>query len=209
MNKETLIQLMRKHALTYPQFLQRAQEKAVATQWGMGIGDPYSLEPYRMELLGIKPGRMLKKPSKPAQNRYCYSFDKYKRVIHKIGYDELVGPPRDKVWLHTDDFYEYGDGYAIRYVFGGVYEGGEDAKLDRIVWAEINGSKISKTFQLEDDHEYTEESYFYDDSGNITNICLRWPECPQQGRDFKVLHESDNVKIFEIWQGEEVLTYPK
>jgi hypothetical protein len=210
MNKETLIKLMQERDLTYPDFLQRAKANTSSTQWGMGIGAPYSLEPYRMELLGIKPGRMLKKISKPAPNRFCYSFDNQGRVIYKIGYASLGGPQSDQAWIHSDDFYEYEGKYATRYVFGSVFRGGEDAKLHRIVCAELKNKKIIKTVQLErDNYEYTEEFYQYDNDGNIIDIRLMWPENLNHQRVFKILHETKGIRILEIDKDGETQIYPE
>jgi hypothetical protein len=208
MNKEMLIKLMQERDLTYPQFLQQIQENTVSTRWGMGIGEPYSLEPYRMELVGIKPGRMLKKPSKPAPNRYCYSYDKEGRVIHKVEHIGFGGPPGNKSWMHSDDFYEYGDGHVIRYVFGSFLTE-EEAKLDGIIWANVGDKKVHKTFRLNKwQCEYTEVSYSYD-GGNVIGIRIQWPEGPYPDRVLKVLHESgDTVRILDISR-EEIQIYPE
>lgn len=209
MNKETLVKLMQERDLTYPEFLQQAQKDTVSERWGMGIGEPYSMEPYRMELLGIKPGRMLKKPSKPTRYRYCYSYDKDGRVIRMVEYSEMGGAPENRVWLCGEDFYEYGDKCIIRYVFGNVSCGGEDASLDRIVWANTDGNKIIKTLQLENRSlEYTEECYSYDND-KIIEMHLRWPEGPYPGRDFRVFHESGGVRIMETWNNQEIQIYPE
>lgn len=207
MNKETLVELMQERDLTYPAFLQRAEARTSSTQWGMGIGEPYSLEPYRMELLGIKPGRMLKKISKPARNRFCYLFDDQRRIIYKI---EYTSPNDHKEWRHADDFYEHGEKYIFRYVFGSVVRDGEDAKLHRIVCAELSNKRIIKTMQLErDDHEYTEEFYQYDANQNIIGIRTVWPEMSGHQRIYKVLHETEVVRILEIDKDGETQIYPK
>jgi len=201
MNKETLIKLMQERGLAYPQFLRHAQENTALTQWGTGKGEPYSLEPYRMERAGIKPGRLLPTSLEPAPNRYCYSYDEYGRVIHMIGDYRSIGFPDNKEWLHRDDFYEYGESHIIRYVFDTVFREGKDAKLSGVVWANIDEDRrIYKSFHLESKaYEYTEETYFYD-GGNIVGIQLRWPEIAHPDIVYKIFHESGNVVIFESYE---------
>jgi hypothetical protein len=208
MNKETLKKLLNERNFTYPQFLQRARNNTVSTQWGMGIGEPYSLEPYRMELLGGKPGRMLKKVSEPAKNRYLYSFDKDGRVIHKLEYCFIGGPPGNKSWVHHDDFYEYFDDHALRFVFHSISHDDEPRDLTRVVWISFDKDRVKKYFQLENNnYEYTETSYFYDDD-NIIKIITSWPEGPYPDRNYRIIHEPDSFRIVEIHNSEEIPVFP-
>lgn len=66
MQKDSLVKLLAACDGAYPRFLQKAKEKTKSQKWGTGVGVPWSLEPYRVEMLGIKPGRMLKGESEPA-----------------------------------------------------------------------------------------------------------------------------------------------
>lgn len=209
MNKEMLTQLMKERDLTYPEFLRRAQANTISTKWGAGVSEPYSLEPYRIEMLGNKPGRFLKKGSEPAPNRYCYSYDDKGRVIHMVKYASLGGPPEDRTWIHGDDFYEYGDGYAVRYVFGNAFRESPESKLTRIVWMEIDSGNVRKSLQLENEkYTYTETHYHYDGE-EVDEIRDTWPYGPYPDRVLKITRGMEGIKIVEVRDRKEIPVYPE
>ena len=59
--KYYLIDIFNEYKSKYPELKIWLSDNAVSQSWGMGVLPAYSLEPYNCELLGYKPGRMLKK----------------------------------------------------------------------------------------------------------------------------------------------------
>ncbi|WP_155631406.1 hypothetical protein, partial [Burkholderia cepacia] len=160
MQKDSLVKLLAACDGAYPRFLQKAKEKTKSQKWGAGVGVPWSLEPYRVEMLGIKPGRMLKGESEPGPRRYCYSYDDEGRVIHVVKYGKLIGPADNRDWIRSDEFYEYFDGFVMRYVYDDTFREDPDSEMTRIVKFAIADDKNYVAFQIEkDDLEYTETIY--------------------------------------------------
>ncbi|MCL2310496.1 MAG: hypothetical protein FWC42_09565 [Proteobacteria bacterium] len=211
MSKNSLVELLHERTGTYLDFLRNARANTASEKWGMGIGHPFSLEPYRMETLGIKPGRMLKKKSEPAKGRYQYSYDSAGRVIHMCEYAEWGGPPGDKAWIKSDDFYEYPIDSAFRYVFGNTFKDDPSSELTRIVQAHYENGLITKISQLENDEtlEYTETLYSYDGNGKIIRIQTQWPYGPYPDKVMELEQGDSNVKIFAIENHERFLIYPE
>ena len=58
--KYYLIDIFNEYKSKYPELKIWLSDNAVSQSWGMGVLPAYSLEPYNCELLGYKPGRMLK-----------------------------------------------------------------------------------------------------------------------------------------------------
>ncbi|MDW9247078.1 hypothetical protein [Burkholderia cepacia] len=102
-----------------------------------------------MEMLGIKPGRMLKGESEPGPRRYCYSYDDEGRVIHVVKYGKLIGPADNRDWIRSDEFYEYFDGFVMRYVYDDTFREDPDSEITRIVKFAIVDDKNSVAFQIE------------------------------------------------------------
>ncbi|MBN3824833.1 hypothetical protein G3O00_14555 [Burkholderia sp. Ac-20384] len=210
MKKESLVKLLSECDGAYPRFLQTAMENTKSRRWGTGVGAPWSLEPYRMEMLGIKPGRMLKGESEPGPRRYCYSYDDEGRVIHVVKYGKLMGPAENRDWVRSDEFYDYSDGVATRYVYDDTFREDPDSEITRIVqFANINDG-VDKAFQIErDDLEYTETIYSRGSSGVVSNITVHWPDGPFPDRVLEVIGEGDSVTIFEIRDKEKIRVYPE
>ncbi|NIE55608.1 MULTISPECIES: hypothetical protein [unclassified Burkholderia] len=210
MGKDDLVKLLSASDGAYSEFLRRAKESAKSERWGTGVGAPFSLEPYRTEILGVKPGRMLKSKSEPGPRRYCYSYDDHGRVIHMVAYGKLGGPAGNQDWMRSDDFYVYSENFATRYVFGNTFRENPDSQVTRVVRAIYEDGRISKTFQIERRNaEYTETTYLYDDSGRIFEIRIVWPEGRFPERLLSLEGEGDDVKIFEIRDQRRIPVYPE
>ncbi|WP_322047674.1 hypothetical protein [Paraburkholderia sp. J67] len=210
MSKDALLELFHDRSGTYSTFLRTALESSVSEKWGEGVGAPFSLEPYRMEILGIKPGRMLKKLSEPGKRRYHYFYNSDGKVIYARAYSEIGGPPEDRAWMHADDFYEYDADSAFRYVFGNAFRENPDSKLTRIVKVVYENGLPVREFQLESrNFEYTETNHSYDGSGNLIEIKIKWPDGPYPDRMLKIYHEIDGLKVFEIRDQREIPVYPE
>lgn len=210
MGKDNLVKLLTESDGTYPKFLQRANESAKSEAWGTGVGAPFSLEPYRTEILGIKPGRMLKSKSEPGPRRYHYLYDEIGQVIHMVAYGKLGGPAGNQDWMRSDDFYEYSEDFATRYVFGNTFRENPDSQVTRVVRLSYEGGRVSKVFQLERRNlEYTETGYSYDGDGRIIEIIVKWPERQFPDRLLLVEGERSDVKIFEVRDQRKIPVYPE
>lgn len=208
MNKEELIALMEARDRKYPEFVAAVRREVATTRWGSGVGEPYTVEPYRMEVLGIKPGKMLKKAAEPGPRKHCYSYDAAGQVIHRVEYEELGGSEKNRAWIHADDFYEYRDGQILKFVFGGVFGDGEDAKLTRVACIKFAEGRVVSLAQLERrQFEYTETYYKYNDNA-VSEIRIRWPEGPYPDRLIEVAGSGDEVKLFAIRDGARKQIYP-
>ncbi len=80
--KEKLEKLMKEYKSKSKELIEEAENNSIKKIWSQGIGDAFSIEPYRVELLGIKPSRILKKAGEPGKNKHCYDLDKVGRIIH-------------------------------------------------------------------------------------------------------------------------------
>jgi hypothetical protein len=213
MSKNTLLKILSDKNGRYLDFLRCAHADAASEKWGSGVGAPFSLEPYRMEILGIKPGKMLKIQSEPGVRKYQYFYDSKGRVIYVRAYSKLGGPPEDRTWIHADDFYEYGADLAIRYVFGNTFRNNPSSQLTRIVQVKYEDELIVKAFQLESRNlEYTETTYYYgdgDDGAYIAKIEIKWPDGPYPDRVLKVDHKGGDVSIFELRDNRKIPVYPE
>ncbi|CAI8695427.1 hypothetical protein BTK96_000342 [Burkholderia pyrrocinia] len=208
--RNDLVNLLIESDGAYPKFLRRAKESTKSERWGCGVGAPLSLEPYRTEMLGVKPGRMLKGKSNPGPRRYCYSYDDQGRVIHLVAYGKLGGPPGSQDWMRSDDFYEYSDNAATRYVFGNTFRENPDSQMTRVVRLSYVNGKVSSVFQVEKGNlEYTETTYSYDAVGNIVEIRVKWPEGRFPDRVLSVERGASGVKIFEIRDQRKISVYPE
>lgn len=210
MNKHELMAILTSKNSAYPEFAAIAAAQTSSIKWAFGIAPPFSLEPYRVELLGIKPGKMLKTASSPGRNRHRYSFDSEGRVLHCVSYASRSGRPGQERWIHVDDFYDYA--YAkdtiIRYVYGDVVDGGEDAALDRVVVVELKSGSVVRDWVLEGGElEYSKTEYLYV-GGKVDEIRRTWPDAPERNSHFKLIHEKDGVRILERGARGETQIYP-
>ncbi|PFH29003.1 hypothetical protein [Burkholderia sp. JKS000303] len=210
MEKDDFVKLLAESDGAYPKFLRRAKESAKSEVWGTGVGAPFSLEPYRTEMLGVKPGRMLKSKSEPGPRRYRYLYDENGQVIHMVAYGKLGGPAGNQDWMRSDDFYEYSENFATRYVFGNTFRENPDSQVTRVVRLSYEGGRVSKVFQIERrNFEYTETNYSYDDCGRIFEIRVKWPEGRVRERLLLLEGEGGDVKIFEVCDQRKIPVYPE
>lgn len=207
MNRDYLQDLFKNKKNSYSDLLSWVKSECVAEQWGAGILGAYNLIPFASELIGHKPGKMLKSPSKPAKNRYRYSLDKEDRIICSVAYNEKI-PPLDE-WIHTDEFFEHGVDHIISYKFGST--GGADvtADLERITYAKLEQNKIVKIFSFSIDNEYVEADYRYQDDRVVEIAEKMWYEILYT-RNFELKYEDNEVTIFErIADGSVKQIYPE
>ncbi len=209
MTKDDLANDLKEHKGSYLRFLTEAERDCAKHRWGSGVGAPWSLEPYRLEMLGIKPGRMLKGDSEPAPRRYCLSYDSRDHVIHLVRYGKLAGPPDNRDWLRSDEFYKYSDRVAKRYVFGDTFRKNPDSELTRIVAFELLDKSTQIAYQIESDGlEYTETTYSLDANSNYRNVTTRWPDGRYPDRNLEIVGSGLEVQIFEIRDDRKILVYP-
>ncbi|WP_321954447.1 hypothetical protein [Paraburkholderia bannensis] len=213
MQKSDLINLLEANDRKYPVFLKKAKECTVSEKWGSGMGAPFSLEPYRMEMLGIKPGRMLKGKSEPGARRYHYMYDREGRVVHVVAYGKLGGDSDNKDWMKSDEFYEYSENFAFRFVFDNTFRENPESQLTRVVCIEYQTGQVKCAYQLEKRNlEYTESVYSYDDrSEAIVGITVKWPSGPYPNRVLRV-DQGDghgDIKILEVRDQKETSVYPE
>ena len=194
MDKEFFQALFKAKKRSYREMVKRVKDESVADQWGAGILGAYHLCPYASELIGHKPGKMLKGPSQPAKNRYQYFLNKDGKIIGAITYDEPI--PAPDYWIHTDEFFEYHADHAVSYKFAGIGGADDTADLERIIYAVFERDQVTKTYSITDEDEYVEEVYTYRD-GKIVEIEIKmWYEILYV-RNFELKHEGDEVTIIE------------
>lgn len=207
MNKKSLLSTFKKYENCYASLLKEAKAITNSTKWGAGALDPVSLEPYRIELLGEKPGKMLKGPSAPAKNRFLYHYDNEGRVVYAINYAELGGPPNKKEWIHFDNFYKYGNNEVFRFVFSSVLGDKVDAKLAKVIFIKTANNKVETVYCLDmPELEFTKTIYKYLGNGCISIDCT-WPDGIYPTRKYMV--EDGGENIFEVTDGVRERIYPK
>jgi hypothetical protein len=177
MDKNELIGILQA-SKSYSEWIEWARQETVSDQWGMGIGDPWSLEPYVMETLGIKPGRMLKGKSEPAKHRYHYFLDSQHRMIHEISFGQNFGTPDQPRWGCSDMFYRYGERDAIAYLFPRVINGRSSSPVEVIHWFEMDGDRVLSVTSL--NHKLSPQGYstrtFTYENDKVVGIRCSWPE---------------------------------
>jgi YD repeat-containing protein len=213
MDKYDLVELLEKRSCEYSVLLGNATKESVSEKWGSGVGAPISLEPYRIEILGIKPGRILKGKSEPGVRKYKYEYDAKGRLIHVVAYGKLGGAAGSQDWMKSDEFYEYEGKFVFRYVFGNTFKDNKDSQLTRIISLEMLRERAVCAYQLEKRNlEYTRTVYTYDErSGLMCRVVVEWPEGPYPDRVLRIEagENSDDVKIFELRDQREIPVYPE
>jgi hypothetical protein len=195
--KSDLLKLLESAHPTYNERVARVESEGVVKKWGMGVGEPLSIEPYRMEILGIKPGRFLDAaPKKIAKNRYCYYFDATGRVLGRKEYSE-PSEAATKAWIVFWEFYDHIDGQILRYSYGSALDGLEDTPtLQRVACVRCEDGRVVRVGELLRKRlEYTEIHYSYEEE-EIRRIDIVWPEMDQR-RILIVQHNADRLTIVE------------
>ncbi len=208
MNKEFLKKLMSEKINSYSDFLECVKKRTMSEKWSAGALEAYSIEPYRMELFGWKPGRMLKKASEPGKNRYRYLLDEQEKIIGSVAYMEKVKFQDE--WIHSENFYEHYSDHIVRYQFGSVRGLEKNAHLQRIVYVELKDGKPIKSSELSATREeYSETDYLYD-FGKIVEIEIKMWRQILIVRNFVLKHTESEVVIFEkIQDGNLKQIYPE
>ena len=166
--KYYLIDIFNEYKSKYPELKIWLSDNAVSQSWGMGVLPAYSLEPYNCELLGYKPGRMLKKKDcSPAVNRHKYFMDINNNIIGEISYAKFSNLKKE--WLVYRKFYFRQDNEIIGLIFGATLESKDDANLNHVILVKLDGAIITDSYFYSDDNRFSARRYLYKDNV-ITNI---------------------------------------
>ncbi len=209
MNKSDLLKLLESAHPTYNERVARVESGGIVKKWGMGVGEPLSIEPYRMEMLGVAPGRFLDaRPKKISKNRYCYYFDGAGRVLARKEYSE-PSETATKAWIVFWEFYDYLDEQILRYSYGSALDGLEDSPtLQRVACVDYEDGHVVRVGELFRKRlEYTEIHYSYEEE-RIRRIDIVWPEQGQRRR-LTVQHDVDQLTIIEETPDGPECIYPK
>ena len=163
-----LIDIFNEYKSKYPELKIWLSDNAVSQSWGMGVLPAYSLEPYNCELLGYKPGRMLKKKDcSPAKHRHRYFMDINNNIIGEIRYTKFSNFKKE--WLVYRNFYFRQDNEIIGLIFGATLESKDDANLNHVILVKLDGDIITDSYTYSDDNNFSARRYLYKDNV-ITNI---------------------------------------
>ena len=166
--KDYLIDIFNEYKSKYPELKIWLSDSAVSQSWGMGVLSAYSLEPYNCELLGYKPGRMLKKKDcSPAAHRQRYFMDINNNIIGEISYAKFSNLKKE--WLVYRKFYFRQDNEIIGLIFGATLESKDDANLNHVILVKLDGGIITDSYSYSDDNNFSARRYLYKDNV-ITNI---------------------------------------
>ena len=166
--KYYLIDIFNEYKSKYPELKIWLSDNAVSQSWGMGVLPAYSLEPYNCELLGYKPGRMLKKKDcSPAKHRHRYFMDINNNIIGEIRYTKFSNFKKE--WLVYRNFYFRQDNEIIGLIFGATLESKDDANLNHVILVKLDGAIITDSYFYSDDNRFSARRYLYKDNV-ITNI---------------------------------------
>jgi hypothetical protein len=175
MKKKYLEKTLHTNADLYNVHLTTAESNAVEKKWGTGDGEPFSVEPYRMEILGISPGKFLDKPPKKiTKNKYCYHIDGLGKIIARTEYSEPYG----NQWIVYREFYEQTIDGIVRYSYGSAVDGQKDTpNLQKVALIEFKkNSQVNAVYEIFKKRlEYTETRYEYIDNA-ISKISTLWPD---------------------------------
>lgn len=205
MTKEELAAIFAKHVHAYPELHKEICEKLVSEKWGMGTLPPLTFEPYDVELLGGKRGKMLKKDGSPGKNRFKYLFDKENRLLCMEGYSTMLA---DGEWMHDDDIFIYDECGTFQFRFAGIADDPSEARLHKVTYLSSDSEGIKTSYTYWYDEKYEEVDYLYSDA-TITRIKMRlWQESYFE-RMFELTHDDDDLSIVELANGKTYQIYPK
>ena len=166
--KDYLIDIFNEYKSKYPELKIWLSDNAVSQSWGMGVLSAYSLEPYNCELLGYKPGRMLKKKDcSPAVNRHKYFMDINNNIIGIVIYADFVDVHKE--WIVYREFYFRKDNEVIGLIFGSALENKDNANLNHVILVKLDDGIITDSYTYSDDNNFSARRYLYKDDV-ITNI---------------------------------------
>lgn len=192
MKKELEI-LFERNKREFAFFKEEANKIGVASKWGQGVIPPYSILPFYSELLGNKPGRFLKKASKPGVNKQCYLLNTDNQIINGVEYDSFND--LNSQWIVSNKFYFYSPDSTIQYSFGSAFENETNARLERVTIAQIEDNKIKSAYSFGNRSEYEELYYSYQDD-RICGITQKvWVDAYFE-RHYIIMY--DDISILEI-----------
>ena len=166
--KDYLIDIFNEYKSKYSELKIWLSDNAVSQSWGMGVLSAYSLQPYRCELLGYKPGRMLKKKDcSPAVHRQRYFMDINNNIIGVVRYAKFVDVHKE--WIVYREFYFRKDNEVIGLIFGSAFENKDDANLNKVVLVKLDDGIITDSYTYSYDNRFAARRYLYKDNV-ITNI---------------------------------------
>ena len=166
--KDYLIEIFNEYKSKYPELKIWLSDNTVSQSWGMGVLSAYSLEPYNCELLGYKPGRMLKKKDcSPAVNRHKYFMDINNNIIGIVIYADFVDVHKE--WIVYREFYFRKDNEVIGLIFGSALENKDNANLNHVILVKLDDGIITDSYTYSDDNNFSARRYLYKDNV-ITNI---------------------------------------
>lgn len=205
MNKEKLVDVFSKHAHAYPKLYEEIKANSASEKWGMGPLPPLTLEPYDIELLGCKRGKMLKKDAHPGKNRFRYLFDEEGRMVCMQWYSTLLP---DGEWMHDDDLFIHDEGGIFQFRFGGIADDPAEARLHKVTYLSLESGNVKTSYTYWYDKKYDEVDYLYN-NGQINSIQMRlWQESYFE-RFFEVKHDGDLISIIELSNGKTYQIFPK
>ena len=196
MTKSALERALQENAASYHDKLKSADANTAEIRWAVASA-PLALEPFRMELLGMAPGKFLKSaPKNIAAGRLRCCFDAQQRIVSTTEYAELDDAGQ---WLVYREFYEYLGAQVLRYSYGSAVDGMPDSPTLQKV-AAIECDAQGRTTVVKEIFfrrlEYTETSYTYCETG-IGEINIRWPETGAV-RTITVKHDHGAISLHEI-----------
>ncbi|MGG8166910.1 hypothetical protein PGO42_09105 [Klebsiella aerogenes] len=143
----------------YSELIEQMNRDNVTCRWGYGVMPAFSIEPYVSELLGYKPGRMLKNNSTPGVNKQCYYTDKQNRIIEAITY--VSHRKKNNEWVVYRSFYIYHENNIIGLLYSSTSEKSKDAGLNKIIFVNIENELAKNKYTFMYDGEYSETDYVY------------------------------------------------
>ena len=143
----------------YSELIEQMNGEKATCRWGYGVMPAFSIEPYASELLGHKPGRMLKNNSIAGVNKQCYYVDEQNRIIEGITY--ASHRKKDNEWIVYRNFYIYQENTILGLLYSSTFEDSKNTGLNKIVFISIDNKLINNKYTFMYDGEYSEVDYIY------------------------------------------------
>lgn len=189
----------------YSELIEQMDREKTACRWGYGVMPAFSVDPYASELLGYKPGRMLKKISTPGINKQCYYMDEQGRIIERITY--ASHRKKDNEWVVYRDFYIYHENDILCLLYGSTSENSKYTRLSKIIFMNIEGEFVKNKYTFMSDGEYSEMDYIYKND-KIIKIYQRVWSVFYFERNY-LIESNDPLVINEyVEKGENIRIYP-
>lgn len=203
--KDFLKNLYDNYNFKYSELVEKTNGNAIASKWGYGVLSAFSIVPYASELLGYKPGRMLKKTSEPGVNRHCYFLDEKKRIIEEITYARFVKIHNQ--WIVYRNFFLHDEDGVVGLFYHSHFENGHDTTLSKVVLVKYESGRVKGAYTLTGEDEYSELDYIHN-KGNIEKINLRAWSSGYFERFFVVESTAPLVINEQLSSGEIIKIYP-